>query len=264
MIPEFEKALILTTPAITGKKVRDAQWLLAGHNVFQEDKPMSLRIATLTGRIDGAYGPVTAGATKDAKFFLGYPTDQLNTAFGQTLYDYLTGTMQVPADYSDRRKDRLKTPTKIKALEWAETQIGEKEDPYGSNDTAYGHWYGMNGVPWCNIFVSFGINFALGTLAHPVWKYAYVPACVADAHRGYNHMSITFAPKPGDLATYNWDGPDCHIEFYKEDLGGGAFRAIGGNTMSGNPSSNGGMVAESIRYEKQVSHFISLNLPQVA
>lgn len=264
MTTEFQKALILTTPPISGKRVRDAQWLLAGHNVFSSSSQSSQHIATLTGRIDGVYGPVTAGAVKDAKFYLGYDTPDINTAFGQTLYEYLTGGIKLPQDYETRRAKRIQTPAKIKALEWAVTQIGVKEEPSGSNDTPYGKWYGENGVPWCAIFVSYGINYALGTLNHPVWKYAYVPSVAQDAALGRNHMSLTYAPQPGDLVTYNWDGPNCHIEFYGHDLGNGSFSAIGGNTGPNIPSSNGGIVCSSVRYENNVSHFVRLNLPLAA
>ncbi len=34
-------------------------------------------------------------------------------------------------------------------------QIGTKEDPMGSNRTKYGAWYGMDGQPWCAMFVSY-------------------------------------------------------------------------------------------------------------
>lgn len=42
----------------------------------------------------------------------------------------------------------------VSIVELAINQIGHKEDPPDSNKTMYGEWFGMNGVPWCAIFVS--------------------------------------------------------------------------------------------------------------
>jgi len=42
-----------------------------------------------------------------------------------------------------------------KALAEALRYIGAKEYPAGSNKTVFGQWYGVNGVPWCAIFVSY-------------------------------------------------------------------------------------------------------------
>lgn len=40
----------------------------------------------------------------------------------------------------------------------AEDEIGTRET--GDNNTKYGEWYGMNGEPWCAIFVSWCANEA--------------------------------------------------------------------------------------------------------
>ena len=34
------------------------------------------------------------------------------------------------------------------------SQLGYSESPRGSNRTKYGQFYGLNGAPWCAIFVS--------------------------------------------------------------------------------------------------------------
>jgi hypothetical protein len=51
------------------------------------------------------------------------------------------------------------------------------------------------------------------------------------------------APRPGDIAIYNWDrsGVPEHIGIVEADLGGGRFSAVVGNTAVGNDS-NGGQV----------------------
>ena len=47
-----------------------------------------------------------------------------------------------------------------RALAEARRWIGTTEDPPGSNRTPFGVWFGLDGVPWCNIFVSY--CFAVG------------------------------------------------------------------------------------------------------
>lgn len=253
---EFEEQLILATPLITGQKVRDAQWLLSGHNIFKDEK---FPVNTLTGRIDGQYGPVTAGAAKEAKYELGYPEGSIDYVFGQVLYDYLTGNADLPLLYTKARNKRCTVTTKVEALNIAIAELGNKESY--KNRTKYGEWYRFNGVPWCAIFVSWCINNALGTLNHPGWKYSYVPSISQDAAIGHNFMSITHNPQPGDLVCYTLHGEvDAHVEFYEKDLGNGDFNAVGGNT-SPIDFSNGGEVARSVRHQYQVHRFVRLSLP---
>ena len=35
----------------------------------------------------------------------------------------------------------------------ARGELGNTENPAGSNRSKYGLWYGWNGVPWCMIFI---------------------------------------------------------------------------------------------------------------
>ena len=39
-------------------------------------------------------------------------------------------------------------------IQRAAAEEGTTENPPNSNKTKYGEWYGLNGVPWCAIFVS--------------------------------------------------------------------------------------------------------------
>jgi hypothetical protein len=253
---EFDTSLILTTPHLRGKRVKDAQWLLAGHNRFSTRK-VPEQIHPYHGRLDGEYGPVCAEATKRAKYWLGYPTKSLNYSFGQTIYDYLTKTT-LPEDFQHRRADRikaLKNTVPLKAFKLAESQIGTKEKPFGSNRTKYGEWYGFNGVAWCAIFVSWCLSHSGWN-----WKYSYVPEIARMATLGLHHMHLTFTPKRGDLVTYiTGEGPDMHIAFFDRWIGVGQhqFYDLGGNTGPTNMS-NGGCVMRQIRYRGMVNHFITL------
>ena len=121
---------------MVGQKVKDAQWLLAGHNRYDG-------LATYKdGAVDGDYGPLTAQATYKAKYWLGYPDKSLDRSFGQTLYEYLIKDgKKLPADYLRAAKTRLAAVASNpgqKALEQAVTQIGTKESPPGSNRQKYG------------------------------------------------------------------------------------------------------------------------------
>jgi cell wall-associated NlpC family hydrolase len=81
-----------------GPRVKDAQYLLKGHNHF--------RLHTYDGRITGYYGKGTARGAKRAKYYLGYPSRSLNGSFGAQLYSYLRGH-KLPNKYLHRRYTRL-------------------------------------------------------------------------------------------------------------------------------------------------------------
>jgi len=46
----------------------------------------------------------------------------------------------------------MTTPNDV--LQVAMRQLGQKENPPGSNKSKYGNWYGMDGA-WCAMFVSY-------------------------------------------------------------------------------------------------------------
>ncbi len=41
-----------------------------------------------------------------------------------------------------------------KIISVAENEIGYEEKPPNSNKTKYGKWFGLDGQPWCAMFVS--------------------------------------------------------------------------------------------------------------
>ena len=135
------------------------------------------------------------------------------------------------------------------ALQAAKSQLGYCESPAGSNQNKFGSWYGMNGEPWCAMFVTW--CFEQGAGGSPSFTkgsyYAYVPYVVSDARNGRRGLSETFAPIPGDLVCFDWawDGTFDHIGIF---AGGTAtsFHAIEGNTSYGN-NSNGGEVMDRSR-----------------
>jgi len=250
MAKQYDTPLQLTTPHMVGQKVKDAQWLMAGHNRWDG-------LATYKdGAVDGDYGPLTAQATYKTKYWLGYPDKSLDRSFGQSLYEYLIEDgAKLPADYLSRRKSRLAAVASNpgqKALEHAVTQIGTKESPAGSNRQKYGLAYGMNGVPWCAIFCS----YCFTQTGYKTFRYSYVPFVHQDASASRNRLSVIRTPRPGDVVCFTFGSRDAHIGFFSKWVTqGSTFETCEGNTGSGNDS-NGGEVQRRTRYISQVSAFV--------
>ena len=92
------------SPHMQGQDVRDAQYLMSGHGRFGE--------TYYHGAVDGDYGPSTALAASEAKFWCGYPSDQCDRVFGPVLYSYLLplasgSASKLPAANQRRRATRL-------------------------------------------------------------------------------------------------------------------------------------------------------------
>jgi hypothetical protein len=76
----------------------EALFLLAGHNVFSK--------TFFFGLFNGKFGAAAATASKNAKFFRGYPEAQLAPTFGQTRDDYLLGKKRPTRAMLVRRAER--------------------------------------------------------------------------------------------------------------------------------------------------------------
>jgi hypothetical protein len=232
-----------------GQKVKDAQWLLAGHNRFTS-------LATYKdGKIDGDYGPLTAQATKRAKFWLGYPQSGLDTHFGQSIYEYLRENdwRPLPEAYRKRREERLKATETAqnpgaRAIEEAAKHIGYREEPrHGVNDNMFGRWYGWNFVPWCAIFES----YCFAQTGTKKYHYASVEAIYWDAMANRNGLFIVRTPRKGDIVGYSLSGSRfAHTAFF-DHWDGSQLVDLGGNTGPTNIS-NGGMVLRQERSTRSV------------
>ncbi len=235
---EFVPSLRLTSPLTRGQHVKDAQWLLQGHNRFAGLAPYK------DGKVDGVYGHTTGLATKKAKYWIGYPLAACDTVFGQTLYEYLRvkDWRPLPAAYRERRDARLKAQTPgLVAFNYGLQFIGTKESPWGSNRQMFGQWYGMNGVPWCAIYLS----YCFGHTNHSRFRYSYVPTIHDDAAHGRNGLRLVYTPQPGDLALYNVGRePLAHTAFVKTVPVAGSFEDLGGNTGPTNVSNGGEVLAQ--------------------
>ena len=253
---DFTKPVHLTSPMERSERVKRAQWLLAGHNVFGQDFH--------PGGLDGEFGPIAAAAVKQAKHYLGYPPKLADGSFTQELYDRLSGDAKLPPPFAKRRTERLRTlaaggtaKTKAVAAALADAAKHLAETPV--NLTPFGKWYGLDGQPWCCMYVTFRLckagfdGFERGKFA------AYCGDVVDAAKRRERHLALTTTPERGDLVVYN---KDEHIEFFLEWVTPNeSFRAVGGNTSAHDGSrSNGGEVAVNTRLVKDprfpASYFI--------
>jgi len=253
------RTLKLTSPATTGPDVEAAQTLLS-QNVFE--------LNFQPGPVDGEFGPLTAGACKRAKWTLGYPEGDILPTYGDKLGGLLSGASTLPPSFAKRRTQRAATQgrssLRSRALSVAKREIGYAERP--TNRTKFGAWYGMDGSPWCAMFVTWCVVRAADALHTTTAfrrgdRWAYVPYVVSAAVGGRYQLSVTSTPEPGDVVTYDWngDGTADHIGFFANwvDRGRGTFRAIEGNTSPAN-NSNGGQVMLRDRDKGEVRVFVHL------
>lgn len=128
-------------------------------------------------------------------------------------------------------------------LSVAQSQIGIKESPSGSNRVKYSQWYGLVG-PWCDMFVSWCANQA--GVANIVGKYAYCPSHVNYfKQKGWWH-DAEYKPQPGDIIFFARRGVACHVGIVERRNGSYSVTTIEGNT-SVSSSDNGGAVMRRVR-----------------
>jgi hypothetical protein len=237
----FVRTLHVTSPLTSGLDVRDLQARLD-------------ELGYPVGEIDGRYGPATAAAACAFQRNNGLEPDGI--AGPATFAALRDAAPRDPASLEPSALGQL-------ALAEAVTHIGVKESPPDSNRTPFGEWFGVDGVKWCNVFVSYcfgvgaGYTICDGFTGRP-GVYArgctYVPTTEAWL-RATNMWVGRTTPLPGDIAIFNWDGgePD-HIGIVEEDLGGGRFATIEGNTGAASQS-DGGAVLRCTRRLGQVNGF---------
>ena len=123
----------------------------------------------------------------------------------------------------------------------AASQVGYKES--GRDRTKYGAWYGMDGNPWCAMFVSWCAAQA-GISTYIIPKLAYVPYIVSFYEkRGRYKPRGSYTPHKGDIVFFG----DCDHVGLVEGVSGNNVITIEGNTSSGGNVSNGEGVYRRIR-----------------
>lgn len=138
-----------------------------------------------------------------------------------------------------------------KILDTAIVEIGNSEYPRDSNRTKYGAWFGMDGLAWCGMFVSW--VYAHSGKRLPVIGYTNgFAGCQTAVEYFRKHGKVVSDPQPGDIVFYDWnnDGRYDHTGIFEAMVDGYQyFTAIEGNTSLSN-NSNGGTVMRRTRSVK--------------
>ena len=130
----------------------------------------------------------------------------------------------------------------------AAKEIGYIEDV--GNHTKYGKWFGLDGVAWCGIFVSWCYAKALKPLPNIGYTKGFA-GCQTAANWFKLKGKITKTPSAGDIVLFDWAGSGkyVHTGIYVRDIDGVRFETIEGNTSLANQS-NGGSVMRRTRLYK--------------
>lgn len=133
-------------------------------------------------------------------------------------------------------------------IDAANKEVGVSEFPENSNKTKYGKWFGLDGVAWCGIFVSWCYAQAGKPLGNIGFAKGFAGCQSAVAHFKATG-EITKTPVPGDIVFFDWNGDGRYDHtgiFFEKNLDGETFKTIEGNTAIGNDS-NGGKVMRRYR-----------------
>jgi hypothetical protein len=136
--------------------------------------------------------------------------------------------------------------TADKVLGIARKEIGTREKPAGSNRVKYAEWYGMNGQPWCVMFVNWCFNESGAYILLPTKTASCTALMNAAKSKG---MWVTDDYKIGDIPIYNFKG-SYHTGII-EAVNATTVTAIEGNTAIGNDS-NGGEVMRRTRSKSNI------------
>ena len=142
------------------------------------------------------------------------------------------------------------------ALEIMRGLVGLTEDPPGSNSTPIGRYWGMDGVPWCALAVSYAYAKAGAPLPYlngPGGLWSYVPTGATWA-RTYGETVAD--PTPGDIIIYSIGETESHTGLFDQWIvPGQTFWAIEGNTSNVDSDPNqtdGWYLARRQRHVNQV------------
>lgn len=167
-----------------------------------------------------------------------------------------------------RQIERLpKTSVQRKVIEYAQSFVGQTENPPGSNT---GHnivdacqaEFGLHGVAWCGCFVGYCLRRA-GGLVGIDGRIAYTPNIPVEGRNHTNGMAMVVDKAngvAGDLACFDWnhDGTIDHVALIVRNLGSGYYETVEGNTSfdTAGSQSNGGCVAERRRYVSDIGAIV--------
>lgn len=271
-------------------------FMVSGERGFMEGADINALQVALKGlhpelaglRVDGEFGPATASAVAWAKrWVLGFPMKALTKGYATNLsvssQEMVRGMRPVPRYWLWRAGWRMRQLAKRqagssmadRAAAWAESQIGLKEQPAGTNKvpplmadaTGQGvmKWIAAMGFPWCAFgfwlaYLHAGSETARRVMIKYAWNGLYTPTILDMALAGQEGLRVVGWSEitRGTGILINFPGGDPrvdHIEMSSAAPRGDELRSIGFNTsfegQSGSQS-NGGAVAARTRYRSQV------------
>lgn len=140
-------------------------------------------------------------------------------------------------------------------LDVARSEIGYIEE--AGNKTKYGVWFGLNGVAWCGIFVSWVYN-RVGLPIRGAGFTKGFAGCQTMFEYALKNNLFTDKPQGGDIVLFDWNNDlrYDHVGLFVGSLNESEFMSIEGNTSLSNQS-NGGQVMERKRNFKNAK-FIKL------
>lgn len=145
----------------------------------------------------------------------------------------------------------------------AESYIGYCEYPPNSNRTRFGEWFGMDGKPWCDMFVSY-----CGAMSDESEAVGVFSGCIAhveffESVGVWHRNDFEYVPAYGDIVFFAYsNGVPCHVGIVTGYADDGTVYTIEGNTSSSSDD-NGGTVArrERFLYETTGFHIIGFAKP---
>lgn len=134
-------------------------------------------------------------------------------------------------------------------IDIAAAEMGYTESPPNSNKTKYGQWYGLDGQPWCMMFVQWCFAQAGSPLP-------YKTASCSALERWYRANkpdAVHTTPRPGDIVIYSFGHTGIIV-----NSAGDSITAVEGNTSAdyNGSQNNGGGVYKRVRKTKLATAFI--------
>lgn len=147
------------------------------------------------------------------------------------------------------------------AVAWSE--LGNSESPAGSNRTKYGAAYGMDGQPWCVMFLWWVFQEAGAGDAFYGGRKTASCTQLKNYYLSQGNWIIDGNYQPGDIAimTFSSSREIQHCGLIVEKLNSGKYKTIEGNTSSGiiGSQDNGGCVALRTRKTSNILGVCRIN-----
>ena len=139
----------------------------------------------------------------------------------------------------------LRPKTKAAVLQIAKWQLGMVEWPAHSNKVKYAREYGLNGQPWCMMFVWWVFREA----GFNLYKTASCTTFVSRYRSASPGQIVRSGYQPGDIVFFDFSGSRKKTEHVGivVEVSDGLITTIEGNTSLTGSNTNGGAVVQQVR-----------------